>query len=201
MKKQNEKLDLGTMAMTIALALILFTGNALQISRAADPPANTANQQSTDSPQEVICQYELRLYLDTELKSFRAFMDQHFENKSSTASLLDIAFAKYDEFKTKVYAKYNTYQPQAGTDMMTEGIKGAACLAQVNEALDTAQQMILRKAATTSAVKQTTALIDKYKQINDKLAVMNKTFLNFKSYMDTFSLKVPCYLKDSCNAK
>lgn len=191
------------MAMTIALAFILFAGNALQISRAADPPANTGNQQSGNSagPQEVICQYEMSLFLDAEIKSFRKFVDGHFENKSSTASLMDIAFAKYEEFKNKVYAKYYTYNPQAGTNIQTEYLKEPACLAQVKEALNTAQQFILRKASTTSAVKQSTALINKYKQINDKLALMNKSFLDFKSYMDTFSMKVPCYLKDACNAK
>lgn len=190
------------MAMTIALALILFTGNAMQITKAQNSGQTQGGQGgNTNSPQEVICQYELKTFLDTELLSYMKFMEQHFENKSSTASLLDIAFAKYDEFKNKVWAKYYTYQPQSGTDFETEALKGAACLAQVKEALNTAQQLVLRKAQTTSAVKQSTALIDKYKQINDKLSVMNKSFLNFKSYMDTFSLKVPCYLKDSCNAK
>lgn len=191
------------MAMTVALALMLFAGNAMQITRAQDAGQNQGNQQggNVDTPQEVVCQYEMKLFLDAELKSFSQFIDQNFDNKSSTASLLDIAFAKYDEFKNKVWAKYNTYPPQAGTDMMTEGLKGAACLQQVNDALNTAQQLVLRKAEMTSAVKQSTALIDKYKQINDKLALLNKSFLNFKSYMDTFSLKVPCYLKDSCNAQ
>jgi hypothetical protein len=82
----------------------------------------------------------------------------------------------------------------------TEAIKLGACLAQMNKALDEAQQMIVRKAQMTSSIKQTTALMDKYKIINEKLANLNKSFLLFKSYMDTFAAKVPCYIKDKCNA-
>lgn len=202
MENKKIKPDLATLALTVALVAIMFCANAISVTNAQDPAQQPSTPTTTDTEpaNEVICQYEMRVFIAEESNKYNQFINTHFENKSSTGSLLDTAFAKYDEYRTLLFNKYYTYLPKVGADMSLESIKSGSCLAQVTTALDDAMQILMRKAQTTSAVKKTTALMDKYKEINDKLAVMNKSFANFKSYMDKFSLKVPCYIKDKCNA-
>ncbi|GEM_PF-4890478 len=200
MEKQKIKTDLGTLAITLVMASILFTGNSYEISRATEPAASTnAEADKAVYENEQVCKYEIRAYIEAELPKFRDFIDQHFQNKSSTKSLLDIAFAKYGEFRQKLINKLSLYYPPAGSNVVMVGSAPSECFSLVQQAESDAQSFIVRKVEVTSSVKKVTAIMDKYKQINQKLALLNQTFLNVKNLMDKFAKKLPCYIKD-CNS-
>jgi hypothetical protein len=82
---------------------------------------------------------------------------------------------------------------------MVEGLEPGACLKIVDDTLALARRELQMRAVQTSTVKKTTALIQKYQQINDRLGGLNLTFLSMKAYLDTFAAKLPCYIKNSCN--
>jgi hypothetical protein len=204
---QPQRTRISTITVTLLLALTLFINNGVVISR-AETPADPANPGATApgtvditaiTNADLVCKYKLRTYTANEMIAFRNFIDQNFQNKSSTNSLMDAAFAKYEELRKKLRAKINEYNPQGS--MTTIGSASNECLNEMDAALQEASNMIIRKAKTTSAVKQTTALMDKYKDINNQLALLNQTMSNFKSYLDKMAKKVPCYIKSKCNIK
>lgn len=186
----------------VLLAFMLFFGNSFGELRAQPAPnptgaPNGAAPEGSDA--NVICQLELGKHMEAEKSRFSEFLTTNFQNKSGTGSLLPIAFAKYREVRDGAYAKYATFYPQQGASQLTEGIETGSCQRTMEEALELMRRELTTRAMQTSTVRKTTALLQKYQSINTQLRVLNRTFLTMKSFLDTFSQKLPCYLKDSCN--
>lgn len=199
---QKLKSVFNPLPVTIALIVIFVIGNSFSVIQAQ--PADTGNgaldgQEDTDQEQEnVVCQIEMGKFLDTEFKKYLDFMDTNFQNKSSTGSLLDLGFDRYREFRNTVMKEYSKYSPQQSASQLTEGLEPGACMEVVENKLNDARRTLKNVAAQTSAVKETTALITKYQDINNQLRVLNQSFLAMKSYLTTFSDKLPCYVKKGC---
>lgn len=204
MEKQENQHRLSTKNFTVMLllAFTLFFGNSFGELKAQPAPnptgaPNGAAPEGTDT--NVVCQYEMGRYMESEKTRFSEFLTTNFQNKSGTGSLLPIAFAKYREVRDAAYAKYATFYPQQGAYQLTEGVETGACLKTMEDALELMRRELTTRAMQTSTVRKTTALLQKYQKINTQLRVLNRTFLTMKSFLDTFSQKLPCYLKSSCN--
>ncbi len=203
------KLELKTLPVTVMLAAMLFFGNSVSMIQAqpnygggnGTPPGNVPPEQALGACQLAMGNFKQHDggFVDIQLTSFRSFLATNFQNKSSTSSLLETAFARYREFRSALYTKYNSYMPQQGASQLTEGLGSNACFTAVQDALDAAQNELQQRAVQTSTVKKTTALISKYQQINAKLATLNRTFITMKTYLDTFAAKLPCYIVKGCN--
>ncbi len=187
------------LVVTVLLAGMLVFGNGLVLWAQPDPSSTAAQGIAPEGAENIVCQAEMELYLQGELKSYRAWLEQHFQNKSSTASLLDSALGRYSQFREGAYKHYEKYFPHQGALQLTEGLEPGACRKMIEDATATARRLLESKARSTSAVKKTTALIGKYQEINGKLRLLNQTFLTMKAYLTTFSDKLPCYVSKACN--
>lgn len=202
---QTEKGNFKTASLTVILAVVLFFGNSLQMiyAQPAATPSGAPEPEGLEgqSPEEinVVCQIEMEDFMFDQFQEYQDWMDEHFQNKSSTSSLLDAAFSRYREFRDTAMNKYFTYFPQQGASQLTEGFEKGACLKVVEDKLQEARTVLQMKANSTSAVKKTTALITKYQEINEKLRLLNETFLHMKGYLDIFADKLPCYIAKGCN--
>lgn len=204
MEQPKKQSAFQTYKVMVTLAIIFFCGNAFDISLpllnaqapggGSSPPADPAAAQ-----QYVVCQLEMGKFLEVELGKFRDFIRTNFQNKSSTGSLLAPAFARYEELRTTVYDKFHTYVPQQGASQLDESLANSGCARQVENTLALAKREIESRAEQTSTVKHTTALIQKYQQINTQLRTLTSTFSSMKAYLQTFADKLPCYIKKSCN--
>jgi len=186
----------------VLLAFTLFFGNSFQELKAQPAPnpsgaPNGAAPEGTDAA--IVCQMDLGQYMEDQKVQFRTFLTTTNQNKSNTGSLLPTIFGKYREVRDAAYAKYATYYPQQGASQLSEGLSPGACLKTMDDALDEMRREIQTQAMQTSTVRKTTALLQKYQNINNQLRVLNRTFLTMKSYLDTFSQRLPCYVKNSCN--
>lgn len=164
-----------------------------------ESPFVSAQSSAKAEIQNVVCQTEMGKFLEQEFDKYRQFIETHFQNKSSTSSLLENAFLRYREFRTTLMKQYSTYHPQSGALQLTEGIESGACLQQIENTLQQARLLLENRARSSSAVKKATALIDKYQELNSKLRILTQNFLRFKASLDTFAAKLPCYINKSCN--
>lgn len=194
-----------TLAVTAVIAAVFLFGSSVNLMHAQTAP-NYGNQAPTTQagsvpPEQVttVCTIEMQKFADVEMGNFRTFITTNFQNKSSTGSLLEIAIGRYRELRTALYNKYATFYPHQGALLLTEGLQPGACMKIVDDTLTQARRELQMRAVQTSTVKKTTALIEKYQQINDKLGNLNRTFLSMKAYLDTFAAKLPCYINKSCN--
>lgn len=187
-------------AVMIALVILLCAGNSVDYLQAQQTPTDTPNQSAAPEGQEnYFCQANMKVFLETEEPRYRAWMESHFNNKSSTTSLLDDAFARYADFRASLYARYSTYFPYQGALQLSEGLELGECKDLVEKALRDARNTLEEKAITTSTVKKTTALLQKYQSINGQLRNLYQSFITMKKHLDTFADKLPCYISDQCN--
>lgn len=178
--------------------ILLCVGNSVEFTSAET--ALTETQQKIkieDIDGNLICQANMRAFLNDKMKEFTEFLDQNYENKSSTESLTKAAFDKYEEFRAVAYEEYMEYIPVENQALAIAGTAFSQCEEIIQTNLDQARKMIERKSVTSSAVKRTTAITDKYQAINDQLDNLSKEFAMMKSYFETFAQKVPCYI-DIC---
>ena len=199
MFEQKQKLNIA--ALTFALILLFCFGNSVQFLQAQPAPTPTGAPEGAapEGQENLICQKDIVLFLQQEEPQYRAWMESHFNNKSSSSSLLDDAFGRYSQFRKSLMDRYATYFPQQGALQLTEGLEPAACLKEVEDALRRARNTLEQKARTTSTVKKTTALISKYQEINGKLQNLTLNYVRMKQYLDTFADKLPCYVRKACN--
>lgn len=203
MHKQDKKTAFSPLAVMVVLTCVLFFGNSIEFLSAAEGDTTTqapaSSSSSTATDKNVVCQDEMWKFLNVEMGRYREWMKTNFENKSSTSSLTDDAIARYEEFRAVVMKEYLKYAPFEGASQLTEGLEAGACLNQVREKLSEARREVENRAKSTSTVRQSTALSDKYQQINSQLGDMAKDVLRMKAYLDTFADKLPCYVKKNCN--
>lgn len=187
------------LALTLALVLVFCFGNSVQFLQAQPTPTDAPEGAAPEGQENEVCMADMKLYLlDVEPK-YRNWMENHFNNKSSSTSLLDDAFARYADYRRNIYDRYATYFPQQGALQLSEGLEPGACLAMVEDSLEKARQTLEQKALSTSTVKRTTALITKYQQINSQMRTLYQSFITMKKHLDTFADKLPCYISKACN--
>jgi hypothetical protein len=202
MPKMNE---FKMLAVTAAIAAVFLFGSSVDLINAQTAPNYGNTPTSPPAPGtsaedvKTICTIEMQKVADVELGNYRTFITTNFQNKSNTGSLLEIAVSRYRQLRKTLYDKYATFYPHQGALILTEGLQPGACMAIVDDTLSLARRELQMRAVQTSTVKKTTALIEKYQQINEKLGNLNRTFLSMKAYLDTFASKLPCYIKKSCN--
>lgn len=189
-----------TLALTLALVVVLCFGNSVEFLRAQDAPSYSSTPSNGAAPEEnVDCIADLTGFIAQSSQDYRLWVEDHFNNKSSSSSLLDDAFARYGEYRRVLYDRYNQYGPAQNALQFTEGLEPGACRALVEDELDNARRILEQKALTTSTVKKTTALISKYQEINGQLRNLYQSFITMKKHLDTFADKLPCYIRRGCN--
>lgn len=200
---QNPKLSLKTHALMVVMACLLFLGNSFdnaQVLKAQggasvdnSVPLNIFSSYQTDTNYQ--CEPAMKEFASKQLEDFRKFTETNFQNKSSTASLLDNAIQKYRELRKGLMAAYSQYYPNQGAFILSIAAQPNSCLKIVQDTLGDAQILLKTHAITTSGVKKSSGLLEKYQSINGQLQNLNQQFTSMKALFDTFSQKLPCYVK------
>jgi len=204
MKKLNllkiGQLKIKPLTVTVLLGVLLFFGNSLRPTEAQVAGGGTVPYPFIDPSVEVnyLCEPEMKDFASKELAEFRTFMETNFQNKSSSQSLLTVALGKYRELRNELNIAYGKYSPNFGSLQLTTGIEPGKCRQIINQTLVDAKLLLKIHAVRTSGVKKSTALLQKYQQINAELANLFQQFLYLKANLDTFAGKVPCYVKQGC---
>lgn len=198
--KNRDKQNLKTFSWMISFAIIFFLGNStayLQDSTATG--SNPTSNQVASDDMETYCNREYKEFVDNAMDDFRGWIERHFQNKSSSSSLLSDAISRYKELRKTLSKESYKYIPKNMGVIWLEGFEQSSCKKILNDALDDAKKLLESKSRSTSAVKKSTVLLDKYKSINDQLSTLSLNFVYMKSYLDTFATKLPCYISKYCN--
>ncbi len=179
--------------------LLLFGQTSVMLAQSSDAEGSAASASDSNAQENVMCQVEMKKFLDIEFSNYVSFIETTVQNKSGTLSLLDTLIGRYREFRSAVMSKYLTFTPYPGASQLTEGIEPEACSRMVQEKLEVAKKILEIRVRSSSAVKKSTALLEKYQHINSRLRTLHQSFISLKAFLDTFSQKLPCYVKKSCN--
>ncbi len=203
-----------TMKITLMLISLMMIGDVwsgLSAGMAADNPPNEPVVIRVDGAKPVVdevvgakCATDLAAYADPEFESYKTFMEDHFKNKSNTASLMDLAMQRYDQFKLNIMQKYQELvggqlllATNSGAGNAVQADKLSKCESLALEYIDNASKMLQMRAISTSNIKKASIFLEKYKQINGKLRGMDQEVMKMVTNISSFEQKLPCYLK-SC---
>lgn len=188
------------LTVTVLLGLFLVFGNALRPTEAQVAGGGTIPYPFQDATVDTnaLCEPQMSDFAAKEMVDFRSFLDTTFQNKSSTGSLTDVAIGKYRELRSELYTAIGKYYPGIGSLQLTTSIEPGNCQKIVDDTLSDARTLLKQHALQTSGVKKSTALLEKYRQINSELGNLFQQFVYMKAYLDTFAGKMPCYPKTGC---
>lgn len=147
-----------------------------------------------------LCQDTLIPVMDLELLNFLQFMEQNFQNKSSTSSLSNIAIARFSEYRMAInehFAKVGVEEAIANVDTREDQLVAYNnCEKLKNSYIDAGKKSLIEYAKTNAAQKQSIVILDKYKSINDKLREMNLSIARMYSLLATFKQKIPGFVRE-----
>jgi len=201
MKNPFTTIKIKPFTLAVVLGVLLLFGNSLKPTEAQLAGNNTIpypfSSPATDATTN-LCQPGMKDFASKELQNFNQFLDTNFQNKSSTISLLNVAMGKYRNLRTELYTAFGQYSPNVGSAITVSDSELSKCQDIINQTLSDAKNLLKIHAVRTSGVKKSTALLEKYKQINAQLADLFQQFVYMRSYLDTFAGKMPCYPKSGC---
>ncbi|MBI5152064.1 hypothetical protein HZA39_00870 [Candidatus Peregrinibacteria bacterium] len=177
------KLKFTVLILGLALALTVLFGATSAFADEADIGAQT-DQKAEE------CSAGMQKYFDAARPLYFQFIEQHYQNKSGNAGLIDTSIELYRQYKKKAYDKYETYYPTEGNFQIEEVQKQTACYEIVKKEVEDARSVLKTHAVSTAAVKKQTALIQKYQSINSQLRKLNISLAEFKGFIDSFENKL-----------
>lgn len=201
MKKKTKQQFLNPLAITIGLIVLFTVINAIGAVSAQDAASGGTTGTSsgtTSTANEQSCIDGMTPFIAQQTASYYGFLEQTFQNKDSSSSLVDTSVEKYREFRKSLINKWYTYFPQGGQFFSIANLEPGQCMAMIDQALSEARRAIQEKATTTAVVKQTSALLEKYQSLNSELRDLADTMVKFKANLDVFTNKVACFVKSGC---
>ena len=142
----------------------------------------------------VACEEVLVPVYDLELIEFLRFLENNFENKSSTTSLSNIAIARYSQYKKNLQSIYGQVTP--GADASTAELAAyEQCSKLADGYLGLAKEKMIQHIKKTGADKKATIMVEKYKAINNQLRELNLEISKMYGFFMTFKAKLPGFLQ------
>jgi hypothetical protein len=157
-------------------------------------PSHIAASAQTDDVDKK-CTIEMRPFIEQKSKEFREYLTEHFQNKSTNSSLLDLALKRFQVYKNELREKYSTYFPQTGFSLDTETGDVLTCINQMETEIAVMEQLLRKQVIQTGTIKSSSQLMTKLKNINKKLDVLNGRIVDMYGKWETFSDRFPCFIK------
>jgi hypothetical protein len=212
--KLNKKSGLKFIKMTASLSVI-FVQFISNIGTALALPADIEELKAgyiEKIGQDPIsfCGENLSAAYDIELAEFLEFLEGNFQNKSSNTSLVNIAIARFSEYKKNLNILFNTLNPSAAISGMggitanttaNELLAYDNCLGLKEFYLDAAKQKMIDHIKTNTAQKKTAIFVEKYQAINSRLRDLNLAIAKMYGFFMTFKEKLPFFIEQCIVSK
>jgi len=188
MKKINIQNSALGILLLFAAAGIFFLTN-LFVTEAQD-------QTNPGGNVDVLCITEIKPYLDTKGKEFREYLNQHFQNKSTNTSLLDLALKRFELYKKDLRDKFASFYPQSGFELQSEVLDTLTCYQMVNDEIKYSEELLKKYFTQTSNIKSSSAIMEKIQNINKKLDELNASVNQMNGKWENLKNIIPCLIEE-----
>jgi hypothetical protein len=176
--------------------IILAAGAVTLINGFSATLAQELTQTPTQFTSDVICEKEMKPIIDSKSKEFRDYLTQHFQNKSTNTSLLDLALKRFELYKKELREKFNSFYPQSGYELNTEVQDTLACYKQMQNEIQISEGLMKKYFTQTSNIKTSSAVMEKLKAINKKLDKLSTAVTQMYGKWETFKNNVTCIIEN-----
>lgn len=148
-----------------------------------------------------LCNQKLGEIYDIATLQFLKFLEENFQNKSSTSSLVNTAIVRYGQYRDEINDTFSKLapMPEGYTNDNTYGVNlpsFTACSDMTQQYIKLAQEQLLRHIQNNNAQKRTSMLLEKFQAINNKLRDLNMAVAQLYSYFTTFKNKLAGFLSE-----
>lgn len=185
-------------ALAVYIGFCGLTDNQAMAATDEELASFKAQLESTlaNDPDVINCRERLVPIYDLETVEFLRFLEDNFQNKSSNSTLTNAAIARYRGYKKDLEFHFSKIEPLYSTDTdlktYTQAFEAYSLCSTVTEAyLQIAREKMIAHIQATSNQKRTTAFIEKYQAINDRLRDTNLEVAQMYGYFLTFKNKLP----------
>lgn len=162
---------------------------------AAEGDAEGEEAEAPPIPEDRTCENHMKNFMAAKNMEFGQFLDEHFSSKKPTSELINAAVERYRQYKAEISAETAKFSPKEGKDLATGSPKITLCQTAVRENFAIIRDLFRQRAKANASAKKSTRLLDKYKEINEKLDKLNFTIAQTYAYFAALSQKLPCYAK------
>lgn len=150
-----------------------------------------AQKFSRDNTSE--CVTQLTPFLAQQQGEFGEFMNSHFRSNKPTSVLIVTAVERFRQYRIEALLRMEKFLPKETTVISGASAERTACSGALEEDFKVMKELIRQHIMENASAKKTTRLLDKYKEINEKLSKLNFTIGQMYGYFGTLSKKLPCY--------
>jgi iron-sulfur cluster repair protein YtfE (RIC family) len=179
---------INTILVLIILGTLLFEAHLLTQAQEGEAGGGDAPAAEVSNN----CATQLREYFIPQQAEFGTFINEHFRSPKPTSELIPTAIEKFREFRTKARAQMLNYLPHGQTITAAQA-EQPQCKKVLQENYEIMAKLLHEHIMANAYAKKTTRLLNKYKQINEKLEKLNFTIAQTYGYFAALSQKLPCY--------
>lgn len=156
------------------------------------------------------CENILIAAMDLHQIGFLKFLDETFRNKSSNSSLINIAIARFTQYRLALKELFSLIKPvvdytslSEDTDFEKSGIFQSLqadapansesyekCYNIMQDYVENAKDIMIEHIKNNTAQKKTLTILEKYESINEKMRTLNFEIAQMYGYFTTFNDKL-----------
>ncbi len=159
------------------------------ISLADDETTETTDDETTteeDDPTNFDCLEIILPYLTEADAEFSEFLGDSVTSEEPSSEIVDLMIEKYEAYLDDVDSVFvQAITADGGENLSTVTERLSVCQAKVEEHIEANEQILEAEVVSSSYAKKTTALLDEYKWINERLRDMQETVGYIGGYLTT----------------
>ncbi|MBN1494321.1 hypothetical protein JW911_01135 [Candidatus Peregrinibacteria bacterium] len=180
-------------SIIVITVLIAAVGIFIQLNSSA---IHAQTGTGSDGNIDIKCMTDIKPYLDDKNKKFREYLNEHFQNKSTNTSLLDLALKRLELHKKDLRDKFASYYPQSGFELQSKVLDTLACYQMVEDEIRFSEELLKKYFTQTSTIKTSSAIMEKIQNINKKLDELNTSITQLYSKWENLKNIVPCLIEE-----
>lgn len=175
--------------LIVAVLSIVIDVTVISLAQEEEEVRETQNFECYDEVLEALVAADLEL---------SEFLEDTFTSAEPTSELIDLVLEKYyvEYLDTVETILSDAIDIHAGDNTVDVSNKVAACDTLVNKHIDANAQILAAQVASSASAKKTTALLDEYKWINERLSEMVETVSLIGAYLQKVDDGLPGFTKN-----
>lgn len=169
-------------------AILLLASTALWFALPLQAQESRVNV-AASTPEGVLCLDEIAESAAVLTQDVVDFLNEHYLSEEPNSTLIDDAFAKFDEYQSRMFGLVEQFGgAEGGKNITGELAERDRCRSVINDQIRTVEQLLINHNTQSAGAKKSYALVTKLKEVNEKLRGLNRDFGEmyggFKTFVD-----------------
>lgn len=190
--KQGFKRIVNFILIAAAIGALIFEINLFVNAQSAPPatPLSGAVKAQDDTSK---CSAGMQKLIAYKQREFATFMNDTFRQPRPTSELIGEAILRLRQYKNDLNAQIAKISPQDKKEFGASIEEFQKCQSLIDADFKNMTEFVRQHIVETAYAKKTTLLLEKYKEINERLSKLNFTIGQMYAYFGSFAQQIACF--------